>query len=118
AGLYRFSLLADDGAKLKLNGKVVVNNDGVHGPVAISGSANLTRGVHDITVEYFQGPRFTVALVLAVAGPGEPWRIFNMNDFKPPKEVEQWTKGSLTEIHAQTIGQAGDSYSGRRKRKH
>jgi hypothetical protein len=102
-GLYRFSLLADDGARLELNAKLVINNDRVHSAVAISASAMLTRGVHDIKVEYFQGPRFTVALVLAVAPPGEPWRIFNMNDFKPPKDPQEWNKGKISDIKRQTF---------------
>jgi hypothetical protein len=102
SGHYRFSLLADDGAKLYLNNEVVIDNDGVHGARAISGSAILTRGVHEIKVEYFQGPRFTVALVLAVSPPSKPWRIFNMNDFKPPNDPEQLQKGEISDIHPTT----------------
>ena len=101
-GHYRFSLLADDGARLTLDGKVVIDNDGVHRAAAISASATLTRGVHDIKVEYFQGPRFTVALVLAVAPPGEAWRILNMSDYKPPKD-EEWPAGEISDIRRQTI---------------
>ena len=103
SGPYRFSLLSDDGSKLKLDGKVVVNNDGVHGPAGRSASATLTRGVHEIEVQYFQGPRFTVALVLAIAPPGEAWRIFDMRDFKPPKDPEEWTKGKISGIGGQTV---------------
>jgi hypothetical protein len=95
-GHYRFSLLADDGAKLYLNNEVVINNDGQHEARAVSGSATLTRGIHEIKVQYFQGPRFTVALVLAVSSPSEPWRIFNMNDFKPPNDPEQLQKSPET----------------------
>ncbi len=102
SGHYRFSLLADDGAKLYLNDRVVIDIDGVHDARASSGSATLTRGVYEIKVEYFQGPRFTVALVLAVAPPGKPWRIFNMNDFKPPNDPEQLQKGEISEIRPTT----------------
>jgi len=102
AGVYRFSLLADDGARLKLNNKLVIDNDGIHRAGAISSSATLTRGVHQINVEYFQGPRLTVALVLAVALPGEPWRVFDMSDFKPPKDPEEWKEGKVAKIQRQT----------------
>jgi len=102
SGQYRFSLLADDGAKLYLNSQVVIDNDGVHGARAVSGSATLTRGIHEIKVEYFQGPRFTVALVLAVSPPGEPWRILNTNDFKPPNDPEQLQKGEISDIRPTT----------------
>jgi len=101
-GQYRFSLLADDGARLTLDNRVVIDVDGVHRAEAVSASATLTRGVHEIKVEYFQGPRFTVALVLAVAPPGEPWRILNMSDFKPPKDTE-WPNGKISGIKRQTI---------------
>lgn len=101
-GHYRFSLLSDDGAKLYLNDKVVIDNDGQHAARAITGSATLTRGVHQIKVEYFQGPRFTVALVLAISPPGSPWRIFNMNDFKPPNDPEQLREGAISEISPNT----------------
>jgi hypothetical protein len=102
-GQYRFSLLADDGSKLFINHKLVINNDGVHRAEAISAAAALTRGVHDIRIEYFQGPRFTVALVLAIAPPGEPWRIFHMHDFKPPKDPEEWKEGRISGVTRQTI---------------
>jgi hypothetical protein len=102
SGKYRFSLLADDGAKLYLNNQVVIDNDGVHGARAVSGSATLTRGIHEIKVEYFQGPRFTVALVLAVSPPGEPWRILNTSDFKPPNDPEQLQKGEISGIRPTT----------------
>jgi PA14 domain-containing protein len=102
SGHYRFSLLADDGAKLYLNNELVIDNDGLHTARAISGSATLTRGVHEIKVEYFQGPRFTVALVLAVAPPDMPWRLFNMNDFKPPSDPEQLPMGKISDIRRTT----------------
>jgi len=101
-GLYRFSLLADDGAKLYLDNQVVIDNDGVHGARAISAGATLTRGVHEIKIEYFQGPRFTVALVLAVSAPDGPWRILNTNDFKPPNDPDALQKGEISDIRPAT----------------
>jgi hypothetical protein len=105
-GQYRFSLLSDDGAKLRIDGKLVINNDGVHAAFAASAAATLTRGSHSIRVDYFQGPRFTVALVLAIARPGEPWRLFNTNDFKPPSDPAEWRKGKISEIKPQTLVRA------------
>ena len=102
-GEYRFSLLSDDGATLKVDGKLVIDNDGIHRAAAASAGAALSRGAHEITVEYFQGPRFTVALVLAVQPPGEAWRIFNTNDFKPPGDPSEWRKGKISDVKPQTI---------------
>jgi hypothetical protein len=41
-------------------------------------------------VSYFQGPRFEVALVLQVAPPGEEFRLFSTDEFKPPLHPESW----------------------------
>jgi len=41
-------------------------------------------------VSYFQGPRDQVALVLRVARPGEEWRIFSTDEFKPPSDPTTW----------------------------
>ena len=41
------------------------------------------------------GPRFQVALVLSVAGPGEPLRVFSTDEFKPPPNPEDWKYNTL-----------------------
>lgn len=97
-GEYRFSLLSDDGSRLSVDNKELVDNDGVHSASALSAKAVLTRGMHTIHVSYFQGPRFTVALVLAAAGPGAPWRIFNTDDFIPPVNPAEWITGEIRDI--------------------
>jgi hypothetical protein len=97
-GPYRFSLLSDDGAKLDIDGKELIDNDGNHLPQALTGSAVLSRGVHTIRVQYYQGPRYTVALVLAVAPPGGAWKIFNTEDFLPPSDPTLWVNGVISRI--------------------
>jgi len=102
-GKYRFSLLSDDGARLSIDSQEVIDNDGIHAATALSGSAFLSRGIHTIRVSYHQGPRFTVALVLSVAAPGGPWRIFNTDDFPPPKDPAEWVTGSISQVlHSET----------------
>lgn len=91
-GRYEFALTSDDGSKLHVDDKMIVYNDGVHPPVTERGEVKLTQGVHTIRVAYFQGPRTTVALVLAVAKPGEKWRLFDTNEFLPPPDkFDQFT---------------------------
>jgi hypothetical protein len=102
-GRYRFSLLSDDGAKLMVGNKLVVDNDWMHHPQACTGSAELTRGVHRLRVSYFQGPRFTVALVLAIARPGEGWRILNTDDFAPPKDPGEWIDGKVRDVRVGSV---------------
>src|ERR1700735_4489058 len=43
-GMYTFSLLSDDGAKLYIDDKVVVDNDGVHAPLEKTGMVDLAGG--------------------------------------------------------------------------
>lgn len=89
-GTYNFSLLSDDGAWLYIDGQLTVDNGGQHAPIEKSGTIYLRGGIHDIRVAYFQGPKFQVALVLRVAGPGERLRIFSTDEFKPPPDPEKW----------------------------
>lgn len=89
-GLYRFELTSDDGSRLFIDDQPVVDNDGIHALVTQSGSMELSGGIHRIRVQYFQGPRLQVALVLKVAGPGEQQRVFSTDEFKPPANPEDW----------------------------
>ena len=82
-GDYTFSLLADDGANLYIDGELVIGNDGQHAPQERHATPALTHGVHEIRVSYFQGPRYQVALVLKIAPPGLPLRIFSTDELKP-----------------------------------
>jgi hypothetical protein len=87
-GIYRFALASDDGSILYIDGRQLIENDGVHALVEKAGEVNLETGAHRIRVSYFQGPRFQVALVLRVAGPGEDkFRVFQADDFKPPADA-------------------------------
>lgn len=52
--VYGFTLIADDGASLTIDDTLVVDNDGLHGPVAKSGMVALAQGFHDLRVRYFQ----------------------------------------------------------------
>ena len=83
-GDYGFSLMADDGANLYIDRELLIDNDGQHVARERVGAVHLDRGVHEIRVSYFQGPRFHVALVLKMAAPGAELRIFNTDEMKPP----------------------------------
>ncbi len=58
AGLTRFYLGSDDGSKLYIDNQLVVNNDGLHGFAEASGSVDLSRGLHDIRIEFFENYGF------------------------------------------------------------
>lgn len=68
-GTYRFFLNSDDGSKLLIDGNLVVNNDGVHAPLTVSGTTKLKPGMHPILVSFFQVGG-GVELHVDVEGPG------------------------------------------------
>jgi len=55
AGKYTFITESDDGSRLFIDGKQVVDNGGSHGMEKKSGEVELTAGDHAILIEYFQG---------------------------------------------------------------
>lgn len=55
AGAYTFHLNSDDGSILRIDDKKVVDNDGIHAPLSKSGTIELTKGVHKVTVDFIQG---------------------------------------------------------------
>lgn len=90
-GPYRFGLTSDDGSKLYIDGRVIIDNDGQHSPSGCIGSLALARGIHSIRISYFQGPRYAVCLILGIARPGERWQIFDTRHFIPPPNSPAWT---------------------------
>ena len=54
-GVYTFSTVSDDGSWVYVDGKLVVDNGGRHGPVEARGTTPLVRGVHAILIKYAQG---------------------------------------------------------------
>ena len=83
-GNYKFKLISDDGSKLWIDGKPLINNDGVHPPTDVEEGIVLTTGTHTIRVEYFQGPRDELALQLFIAPANGEMTIFSMMKY-PPK---------------------------------
>ncbi|HYX34883.1 MAG TPA: PA14 domain-containing protein [Oligoflexus sp.] len=69
AGKWEFKLVADDGAILYIDQTKVIDNDGVHETKEKTGRSQLTAGLHEVRVSYFQGPRYNIALELYWKGP-------------------------------------------------
>ncbi|SMO42295.1 PA14 domain-containing protein [Saccharicrinis carchari] len=53
-GLYRFYTYSDDGSKLLIDGKVVVDNDGSHSAKREEGVIALDKGFHEFKLLYFE----------------------------------------------------------------
>lgn len=71
AGQYTFFLTSDDGSRLHLDGKLVIDNDGLHGMAEKSAAVDLAAGGHPIVVTYFDAGGGK-GLELAWAGPDLP----------------------------------------------
>ena len=69
AGKYTFYLTTDDGGKMWIDGKLVINNDGSHGSNTEEAFMDLEAGYHRIEVKYFQKTQGKT-LELAWQGPG------------------------------------------------
>jgi Ca2+-binding RTX toxin-like protein len=54
AGTYTFDLTSDDGSQLFINDQLVVDNDGLHATVTVSGSIVLSEGFHSIELNYLE----------------------------------------------------------------
>ncbi|HTE45174.1 MAG TPA: PA14 domain-containing protein [Gemmatimonadaceae bacterium] len=70
AGSYRFLLTSDDGSKLYIDGDSVIDNDTLHPMTQRTGTKTLAAGTHTIRVDYFQGPRYDIGLILQWVRPG------------------------------------------------
>jgi hypothetical protein len=89
-GRYTFALLSDDGARLFLDSVPVIDNDCLHPPDLRIAAVKLEGGGHQIRISYFQGPRDCLALMLAIAGPDQRWKVFSTKEFQPPSNPEDW----------------------------
>ena len=77
AGTYTFGLNSDDGSRLYIGSQLVVDNDFEHDPVLKTGSVALKAGEYPLTLTYFQGPRYELALQFFITPPGRATQIFD-----------------------------------------
>ena len=53
AGVYQMHVASDDGSRVLVGEKIIVDNDGVHPDTEKTGSVELTAGVHPVRIDYF-----------------------------------------------------------------
>lgn len=68
-GQYKFWLTSDDGSKLWIDDKLVVQNDGIHPPTTVTGAVFLSKGMHKLTAGVFNAGG-GVELSIDIAGQG------------------------------------------------
>jgi alpha-L-fucosidase len=69
--LYRFSLASDDGSRLFVDNKMIIDNDGLHSLTEKSAEIGLNQGFHAIRVEFLQRTG-SDELKLYIDSPGMP----------------------------------------------
>ncbi len=96
-GMYFFQLASDDGGRISMDGKPVVESDGIHPASPIrEGKVKLTKGAHEFRLEYFQAAG-QAELFAAWHGPGftsTPLSKWVHPDFKAkakPKKKDETT---------------------------
>jgi len=94
-GVYSFRLTSDDGSRLYIGDRLVVDNDGLHGSLARSGAVALAAGAHAITVTYFNKTG-DYGLEVSYTGPGIDQRSI-------PAEVLLHAPASEEMIETQTV---------------
>jgi len=70
SGAYTFSISSDDGSWLWVDGKLTVDNSGLHGAGEVTGTVNLSAGVHTLGFKYFERSGMAAA-GYSVQMPGE-----------------------------------------------
>jgi hypothetical protein len=95
AGDYVFSIGSNDGSRLSVDGREVVDNDGVHVFTEMSGAVLLSRGHHTFTAEYFYRPgkmleavRGGMSFTCLYSLKGEGW--MNKGGFRPADIPQQF----------------------------
>jgi hypothetical protein len=70
-GVYVFYLASDDGSRMSVDGRALIDNDGNHGLSVEKGEIALAAGWHAVEIAYFQRDG-DMGLELSWAGPGIP----------------------------------------------
>lgn len=68
-GEFEFTLASDDGSRLTIDGKVVIDHDGIHGMGAKNGKVKLAEGTYPFLLDYFEAAGGE-ELELSWSGPG------------------------------------------------
>ncbi len=81
SGFYTFHLRSDDGSRLYLDGREVIDHDGLHGRTQKSARVRLDAGLHPVVLTYFDNGGDD-GLSLAWEGPGFKTREISTSDLR------------------------------------
>ena len=97
SGEYLFVLKSDDGSRLWIDGKEVINHDGMHQFVPKAAKTVLSRGFHAIKVWYFQGfpDRMGLQLLMRYTNDTLPPKPFDLSNYE--KEINNIIQSEKTD---------------------
>ena len=102
SGTYGFKLISDDGSRLFIDDKLIINNDGIHAESPVGASLHLSDSIHTFRLDYFQGPKYELALQLYWSIADSAEKIFPGKDFVlyTPKPASYWWLWALLALGA------------------
>lgn len=111
-GEWHFELTSDDGSRLEINNKLVIDHDGPHPPTAKAGSVTLKPGAHPFRIRMFEdGGGSCLALRYKPPWAGAGGAFVNLPDTMltcPAGEVRVTSPGVKRVIRPLTRGRPGD----------
>lgn len=90
AGEYGFRSTSDDGSSVEIDGKKVVENDGIHPPIAAEGKVQLKAGWHRFLVRFFEAGGGE-ELKVEYSEPGGSWEIADRKVLRCPANLTRVT---------------------------
>lgn len=105
AATYTFHVSSDDGARLFLYDREILNNDGIHETSEKSGAVELPAGDHDIRLEYYEEKNLSECL-LSWSFPGQDKELI------PEAALWHVEKPALVRPFENQFGLNGDFYVG------
>ncbi len=108
-GIYGFRLVSDDGSRLFLDDKLVVDHDGLHGSTEMDAQVTLTKGRHKLFVEHFENGGGE-QLTLSWRPPGSTaWSVVPNSALRAPTGEVRVTSPGKKQIQAiAEMGVPGD----------
>ncbi|MEO7211327.1 family 20 glycosylhydrolase [Mucilaginibacter sp.] len=84
-GIYSFYLTCDDGGTLKIAGRDVVNNDGLHAAIEKNGQVALKKGLQPVALDFIEG------------GGGYSLKLkYSVNGSEPKDIPSEWLKNQAS----------------------
>jgi cytochrome c len=108
-GEYELRLISDDGSRLYMKGKAIIDNDGLHGPEPADGRISLPAGLHAYQALHFEnGGGSVVRLHWRPPGETDFTPVPADHLYAPADEVRVTSPGSKKVILGQGFVRSGD----------